>query len=149
MSSCTGRPNKPPAAFTSLSQIFMATSADLPLAASPPVSAMPNPILMGSAAWTSEKPSAAATAPAVPMSRAQSPSVEYAITRLLPIFALMLPLSYAHHARSRPGRAEPKRDGDFLRGGEKMRLMAFDDKGEAKLGVLTGEAVVDLTRVAP
>ena len=30
-----------------------------------------------------------------------------------------------------------------------MRLVAFDDKGAAKLGVLTGEAVVDLTRAAP
>ncbi len=30
-----------------------------------------------------------------------------------------------------------------------MRLVAFDDKGTAKLGVLTGEAVVDLTRAAP
>ena len=30
-----------------------------------------------------------------------------------------------------------------------MRLVAFDDKGTAKLGVLLGEAVVDLTRAAP
>src|SRR5262249_43774820 len=43
--SLTGRPRSPPLALTSSSQIFWASSADLPLGASPPVSAMLQPIL--------------------------------------------------------------------------------------------------------
>src|SRR5215469_7560392 len=46
--SLTGRPRSPPLALTSSSQIFWASSADLPLGASPPVSAMLKPILIGS-----------------------------------------------------------------------------------------------------
>src|SRR6516165_7426798 len=46
--SLTGRPRSPPLALTSSSQIFCASSADLPLGASPPVSAMLKPILIGS-----------------------------------------------------------------------------------------------------
>src|SRR5271165_4804810 len=46
--SLTGRPSRPPLALTSSSQIFCASSADLPLAASPPVIAMLKPILIGS-----------------------------------------------------------------------------------------------------
>src|SRR5437764_536150 len=48
--SFTGRPIKPPLALMSPSQIFIATSDILPLAASGPLSAMPKPILIGSAA---------------------------------------------------------------------------------------------------
>src|SRR5262245_43807583 len=48
--SLTGRPLSPPLALTSSSQIFIASSDILPLAASGPVSAMPKPIVMGSAA---------------------------------------------------------------------------------------------------
>src|SRR5690242_9270044 len=48
--SLTGRPSRPPLALTSSSQICIASSDILPLAASGPVSAMPNPILIGSAA---------------------------------------------------------------------------------------------------
>src|SRR6516162_249335 len=50
--SFTGRPSSPPLALMSSSQICMATSDILPLAASGPVSAIPNPILIGSAACT-------------------------------------------------------------------------------------------------
>src|SRR5262245_45983542 len=46
----TGRPSSPPFLFTSSFQICMASSAGLPLAESPPVRAMPSPILIGSAA---------------------------------------------------------------------------------------------------
>src|SRR5262249_5289382 len=46
--SFTGRPSSPPLALMSSSQIFCASSADLPLGASPPVSAMLKPILIGS-----------------------------------------------------------------------------------------------------
>src|SRR5215472_16331291 len=46
--SLTGRPRSPPLALTSSSQIFWASSADLPLGASPPDSAMLKPILIGS-----------------------------------------------------------------------------------------------------
>src|SRR6516162_7776566 len=46
--SLTGRPSRPPLALTSSPQIFIATSDILPLGASGPVSAMPNPILIGS-----------------------------------------------------------------------------------------------------
>src|SRR5215472_9003870 len=46
--SLTGRPRSPPLALTSSSQIFWASSADLPLGASPPVSAILKPILIGS-----------------------------------------------------------------------------------------------------
>src|SRR5271154_6856486 len=46
--SLTGRPSSPPLALTSSSQIFCASSADLPLAARPPVIAMLKPILIGS-----------------------------------------------------------------------------------------------------
>src|SRR5215472_18376172 len=52
--SVTGRPSSPPLALISSSQICMATSDILPLAASGPVSAIPNPILIGSAACTGE-----------------------------------------------------------------------------------------------
>src|SRR5215469_16101964 len=52
--SFTGRPSSPPLALMSSSQICMATSDILPLAASGPVSAIPNPILIGSAACTGE-----------------------------------------------------------------------------------------------
>src|SRR6185437_12662232 len=48
--SWTGRPSRPPLVFTSSAQIWMAISAALPLPARPPVSAMPKPILIGSAA---------------------------------------------------------------------------------------------------
>src|SRR5579859_740618 len=48
--SFTGRPSNPPLALTSSSQICIANSDILPLAASGPVSAMPSPILIGSAA---------------------------------------------------------------------------------------------------
>src|SRR5436190_547510 len=46
--SLIGRPSRPPAALVSSSQIFMPSSACLPLAASGPVSDMPKPILIGS-----------------------------------------------------------------------------------------------------
>jgi len=46
----TGRPNNPPSALVSSSQIFIANNAALPLAARPPVNPMPNPILIGSTA---------------------------------------------------------------------------------------------------
>src|SRR5215469_7927978 len=48
--SLTGRPNSPPSALVSSSQIFIANNAALPLAARPPVNPMPNPILIGSTA---------------------------------------------------------------------------------------------------
>src|SRR5215469_14359119 len=46
----TGRPSSPPFLLTSSFQIWMASSAGLPLAERPPVRAMPRPILIGSAA---------------------------------------------------------------------------------------------------
>src|SRR5262245_32403303 len=45
--SLTGRPSRPPLALISSSQIFMPSSACLPLAASGPVSAMEKPIVTG------------------------------------------------------------------------------------------------------
>src|SRR6516225_2893557 len=48
--SLTGRPNSPPSALVSSSQIFIASNAALPLAARPPVNPMPKPILIGSTA---------------------------------------------------------------------------------------------------
>src|SRR5262245_57379490 len=48
--SSTGRPRRPPFLLISSFQICIASSAGLPLAESPPVSAMPRPILIGSAA---------------------------------------------------------------------------------------------------
>src|SRR5215813_3033392 len=62
--SLTGRPSSPPLALTSSSQILWASSADLPLAARPPVIAMPKPILIGvpdCAAAPPARPSDAAT----------------------------------------------------------------------------------------
>src|SRR6516162_7698557 len=61
--SLTGRPSSPPLALTSSSQIFCASSADLPLAARPPVIAMLKPILIGSPDWA-RAPSEAAVAAA-------------------------------------------------------------------------------------
>src|SRR5215471_2132069 len=55
--SLTGRPSSPPLALTSSSQIFIASSDILPLAASGPVSAMPKPMVMGSAARSGAAPS--------------------------------------------------------------------------------------------
>ena len=43
----TGRPSRPPLALVSSSQIFMPSSACLPLAASGPVSAMEKPMVIG------------------------------------------------------------------------------------------------------
>src|SRR5215471_6719520 len=64
--SFTGRPSRPPLALMSSSQTCIATSDILPLAASGPVSAMPKPILIGSAvcdwAGTAVNKSAAAAA---------------------------------------------------------------------------------------
>src|SRR3972149_11040229 len=48
--SLTGRPSSPPLALISSSQIFMPSSACLPLGESGPVSAIANPILIGSPA---------------------------------------------------------------------------------------------------
>src|SRR5882762_9608179 len=59
--SSTGRPRRPPFLLTSSFQICMASSAGLPLAESPPVSAMPKPILIGSAAWATNVPALATT----------------------------------------------------------------------------------------
>src|ERR1700691_1469874 len=63
--SLTGLPSKPPLALTSSSQIFWASSADLPLAARPPVIAMLKPILIGwpdcAAAPPARGPNATAT----------------------------------------------------------------------------------------
>src|SRR5262249_9485451 len=52
--SFTRRPSSPPRALTSSSHIFWASSADLPLAPSPPVSAMLEPVLMGSPVCAAE-----------------------------------------------------------------------------------------------
>src|SRR5580704_18022964 len=64
----TGRPSSPPLALMSSYQIFCASSADLPLAASPPVIAMLKPILIGSpdcaAAQSAANATTAATASA-------------------------------------------------------------------------------------
>src|SRR5215471_2207046 len=63
--SLTGRPSRPPLVLTSSCQICMASSADLPAAASPPVSPMPKPIVIGSAACATlatSMPAANATA---------------------------------------------------------------------------------------
>ena len=66
---CTGRPSSPPLALTSSSQICIASSADLPLGASPPVSAMLKPILIGSAARAVAPQSASTRASAIGPSR--------------------------------------------------------------------------------
>src|SRR5882724_6047523 len=60
--SWTGRPIRPPFAFISSSQIFIATSDDFPFAASGPVSDMLNPILIGSAASAGDPSPTAASA---------------------------------------------------------------------------------------
>src|SRR5207249_2400649 len=68
----TGRPSKPPRLFTSSFQICTASSAGLPLAESPPVSAIPKPILIGSAPRARNTPPLASTsAPTVAPIRAQ------------------------------------------------------------------------------
>src|SRR6185437_10584641 len=154
--SCTGRPSKPPLALMSSSQIFMATSADLPLAARPPVSAMPKPILIGSAAWASRAAPPATSAAAAIIAAKQRPAIRYP---LLSVIAhpsrfpygwryLMLVLS----ALASQHLTEPSWRGkapSISNGEEAMRLVAFDDAGKAKLGVLQGETVVDLGRAAP
>src|SRR5262249_4489213 len=61
--SLTGRPRSPPLALMSSSQIFWASKADLPLGASPPVSAMLKPILIGSPVCATARP--ASSAPAI------------------------------------------------------------------------------------
>src|SRR6266511_839610 len=68
--SLTGRPSSPPLALTSSSQIFIATSDILPLAASGPVSAMPKPMVMGSAAFAGAPASEAAAIAAMTTARA-------------------------------------------------------------------------------
>src|SRR5215831_11807230 len=70
--SLTGRPGSPPLALTSSSQIFIARSDILPLAASGPVSAMPKPMDMGSAARAG---AAASTAAAIVVARATTARV--------------------------------------------------------------------------
>src|SRR5690348_12594208 len=80
--SCTGRPKSPPLAFVSSSQIFIARIAALPLAASPPVKAMPVPILIGSAACAGGKTAA-------PNNSAVANSRNF--RRLWPIFIDVLP----------------------------------------------------------
>src|SRR2546428_3715165 len=59
--SSTGRPSSPPFLLTSSFQICMASSAGLPLAERPPVRAIPNPILIGSAARATGMSPTAAT----------------------------------------------------------------------------------------
>src|SRR2546426_9286452 len=71
--SSTGRPRRPPFLLTSSFQIWMAISAGLPFADSPPVSAMPSPILIGSAARASNPPAPTSTITA--LMRAQPTSV--------------------------------------------------------------------------
>src|SRR5215471_17226160 len=51
----TGRPSNPPFLLMSSFQIWTARRAGLPFADSPPVRAMPKPILMGSAAWATKR----------------------------------------------------------------------------------------------
>src|ERR1700720_4337270 len=60
--SFTGRPSNPPLALTSSSQIFWASSADLPFAARPPVIAMLKPILIGAPDCAAALPVRAANA---------------------------------------------------------------------------------------
>src|SRR5579872_3565571 len=69
--SLTGRPSRPPLALTSSSQIFQASSADLPFGPRPPVIAMLDPILIGGPdwAWASAAARHAAAKIAAPASR--------------------------------------------------------------------------------
>src|SRR5215472_10826520 len=81
----TGRPSSPPVALMSSSQIFIARSADLPLADSPPVSAMPKPILIGSAVRAGAATAMAASAKVKPVTQARTaPPVKLFIGMILP-----------------------------------------------------------------
>src|SRR6185437_3125964 len=62
MTNSTGRPSSPPLALMSSFQMSIAISADLPLAASGPVCAMPSPMRIGSAARAGARPSHSAAA---------------------------------------------------------------------------------------
>src|SRR5262252_176595 len=66
----------------SSSQIFIARSADLPLADSPPVSAMPKPILIGSAVRAGAAAAMAASAKVKPATQART--VKLFIGMILP-----------------------------------------------------------------
>src|SRR5262252_7113436 len=70
----------------SSSQIFIARSADLPLADSPPVSAMPKPILIGSAVRAGAAAAMAASAKVKPATQARTapPPVKLLIGMILP-----------------------------------------------------------------
>src|SRR6266478_7548111 len=85
--SSTGRPRRPPFLLTSSFQIWMARSAGLPLAESPPVSAMPKPILIGSAARAVNAPALASTSVTT-----TAPTRVQVIDRLQDCFMPSLPL---------------------------------------------------------
>src|SRR5439155_18584853 len=75
----------PPFLFTSSFQIWMAISAGLPFAERPPVSAMPSPILIGSAARaTNTSAPASASVPATAPTSAQPKSVRNPFIDVLP-----------------------------------------------------------------
>src|SRR6516164_3294568 len=101
--SLTGRPRSPPLALTSSSQIFCASSADLPLGASPPVSAMLKPILIGS-------PDCAQAAPANNSAHAENARTRHLTARcvascsivILP-FAIVVGPSYGQRDRHTSG----------------------------------------------
>src|SRR5438105_2401525 len=120
--SWTGRPSSPPLALISSSQIFMASSADLPLGASGPVSAMPKPMRSASAAFPGTAPSASAErASAAAPSRAiirprkflrigLSSEVSIVLKRLYAPKARQAPrpgIAFAHVLRRHPGQAAP------------------------------------------
>src|SRR5882672_4863027 len=85
--SSTCRPRRPPFLLTSSFQIWMARSAGLPLAESPPVSAMPKPILIGSAARAVKVPALASTSVTT-----TAPTRAQVIDRLQDCFMPSLPL---------------------------------------------------------
>src|SRR4051794_19141675 len=72
----------PPLALTSSSQIFIAKSDILPLAANGPVSAMPNPTVIGSAARAS--PAAKTTANMTPAEARRHTMRRLSISRMFP-----------------------------------------------------------------
>src|SRR5882757_434535 len=106
--SFTGRPSSPPAALTSSSQIFIATSDILPLAASEPVSDMLKPILIGSPLWASAATADSATAavpPAMLFASRRQLSNPLIVSSLLVSGCLSAPDFIGqlhHHAELRP-----------------------------------------------
>src|SRR5471030_981785 len=90
--SLTGRPSRPPLALVSCSQICIASSAALPLGASPPVSAMPKPMVSG-LPCAAAVPARPAAAPAT----ASFPNLRRSMSIAIPSYCLLV--STLHQGR--------------------------------------------------